>query len=178
MHCPHKSVNQTSLSWCYWCLAATGAAVSAVANRPRYSRLRSLMNQDSSVRFNPAIPSFWRERSIYVACNSTETRDGRTFDIHVASHDDSPWFRSLCAAFVRSCLLELLSTLRKLTRLSFLFCFQVSIESRKNDAMQSRYSLDSSESLYRSTYINELLCLTLLWRTVLEAAAVIDDDMC
>jgi len=29
MHCPHKSVNQTSLTRCYWCLAATGAAVLA-----------------------------------------------------------------------------------------------------------------------------------------------------
>lgn len=50
MHCPHKSVNQTSLTRRYWCLAATGAERSSwrVANRPRCSRpAHSLMNRDS-----------------------------------------------------------------------------------------------------------------------------------
>jgi len=62
MHCPHKSVNQTSLTRRYWCLAATGAERCfswRAANRPRCSRPAPacrLMNRDSygNVRFTRA----------------------------------------------------------------------------------------------------------------------------
>lgn len=57
MHCPHKSVNQTSLTRCYWCSAATGAAVLPVANRPRYSRLPfpDESRHAAGTRISPAI---------------------------------------------------------------------------------------------------------------------------
>lgn len=51
MHCPHKSVNQTSLTRCYWCLAATGAAVLASCEQASLfstsARTNELMNRDS-----------------------------------------------------------------------------------------------------------------------------------
>lgn len=56
-HRPHKSVNQTSLTRCYWCLAATGSAAWVLATCKQaplcYSRLdvycasSRLMNRDS-----------------------------------------------------------------------------------------------------------------------------------
>lgn len=56
MHCPHKSVNQTSLTRRYWCLAATDAERSwRAANRPRCSRLAQRQADESGLRNVPAL---------------------------------------------------------------------------------------------------------------------------
>lgn len=65
MHCPHKSVNQTSLSWCYWCLAATGVPSPASQLQTGLAILdsRSLMNQDGHA-LNRQFYHFEGKRSI------------------------------------------------------------------------------------------------------------------
>lgn len=87
MHCPHKSVNQTSLTRRYWCLAATGAERSwRVANRPRCSRPArsdSLMNRDSHgnvmlyprARFHHSESGALADRSLQIICEDDNVKD-------------------------------------------------------------------------------------------------------